>query len=382
MTQTGKTPALHTFILLLLLGGALILLPVSLPPGAGDGDFQAYWSSTYLLAHGRDYSDSDAIGDIERSFTNWDEPETLYAWFSPIGNAVLLPFITLPFSIANYYWLVLNIIILFICSLLLWDRSDSRLWIPLITIFGFSMTVVSLVFGQINFMEVLGLALFLSFQKNNRQYLAGASLVLTTIKPHLVIFTLPILFLDLLRKKEWKILAGFSAALAFCFAVLFAFYPPWIQSFLTVITSGMSTFRETPNINGLLVFLGIYKIGKWIWLVALAAGIVWWWKHGHDWNRRTFIDISVTLGLIVSPIGWSYDQIMLLFPLLSTLSWISKRELPQQASKKIIIIMITTNLASYILRAFKPSDVWFFWVSIVVLALYLFARKEKKRLSQ
>ena len=161
------------------------------------------------------------------------------------------------------------------------------------------MTVVSLVFGQINFMEVLGLALFLSFQKNNRQYLAGASLVLTTIKPHLVIFTLPILFLDLLRKKEWKILAGFSAALAFCFAVLFAFYPPWIQSFLTVITSGMSTFRETPNINGLLVFLGIYKIGKWIWLVALAAGIVWWWKHGHDWNRRTFIDISVTLGLIV-----------------------------------------------------------------------------------
>jgi putative effector of murein hydrolase len=111
------------------------------------------------------------------------------------------------------------------------------------------MTVTSLVFGQINFLEVLGLAWFLSLSKSNKQYLAGASLVLTTIKPHLVILTLPILLLDLLRKKEWKTLAGFAIALAFCFIILFAFYPPWIQSFLGVVTSGMSTVRETPTVN-------------------------------------------------------------------------------------------------------------------------------------
>ena len=378
MTQTGKSSTLASFILILILGFFLFLFPVSLPPGAGDGDFQAYWSSTYLLAHGRDYSDSDAIGEIERSFTNWEEPETLYAWFSPIGNVILLPLTILPFGIASYYWLILNIVILFYSALLLWERSDSRLWIPLLTIFGFSMTIVSLVFGQINFMEVLGLALFLSFQKSNRQYLAGASLVLTTIKPHLVILTLPILFLDLFRKKEWKVLAGFFAALAFCFVVLFAFYPPWIQSFLTVISSGMSTTRETPNINGLLVLLGIYKIGKWIWLVALSAGMVWWWKRGHTWDRRTFIDLSVTVGLIASPIGWSYDQIMLLLPILSILIWITKGNSSKQASTKIIITMIVANLAAYILRAFTPSDVWFFWVPLVALGLYLFVLENKK----
>lgn len=380
MNQTHKSSALSTFILILFLGTLLFLFPVSLPLGAGDGDLQAYWSSTYLLAQGRDYSDSDAIGEIERSFTNWEEPETLYAWFSPIGNVVLLPFTILPFGIASYYWLILNIIILFYSALLLWERSDSRLWIPLLTIFGFSMTVVSLVFGQINFMEVLGLALFLSFQKSNRQYLAGASLVLITIKPHLVILTLPILFLDLLRKKEWKTLAGFFAALTFCFAVLFAFYPPWIQSFLTVITSGMSTVRETPNLNGLLVLLGIYKIGKWIWLVTLATGIAWWWKRGHTWDRRTFIDLSITVGLIVSPIGWSYDQIMLLLPILSILSWITKGELPRQASTKIVGVMVAANLAAYILRAFTPSDVWFFWVPLAVLILYLLAVLKRKTL--
>jgi hypothetical protein len=377
MAQTGKTPALYTVILLLLLGGALIFFPVSLPPGAGDGDFQAYWSSTYLLAQGRDYSDSDAIGEIERSLTNWDEPETLYAWFSPIGNVVLLPFTFLPFGIASYYWLILNIIILFYSALLLWERSDSRLWIPLLTVFGFSMTIVSLVCGQINFMEVLGLALFFSLQKSNRQYLAGTSLVLTTIKPHLVILTLPILFLDLLRKRDCKTLTGFFATLVLCFIVLFAFYPPWIQSLLIVITSGMSTIRETPNINGLLVLFGIYKIGKWIWLVALVTGIVWWWKRGHTWDRRTFIDLSIIAGLILAPIGWSYDQIMLLIPILSILSWIVKRELPQRISKTVIIILVVANLAAYILRAFTPSDVWFFWVPYVALWLYWYGQRNR-----
>jgi hypothetical protein len=234
------------------------------------------------------------------------------------------------------------------------------------------MTIVSLVFGQINFMEILGLALFLSFQKSNKAFLAGASLVLTMIKPHLVILTLPILFLDLFRKKEWKTLTGFFVSLTFFFAILFTFYPAWIQGFLRVITSGMSTVRETPNINGLLVLLGAYKTGKWIWLIALACGIFWWWKRGHTWERRTFIDISLIAGLIVSPIGWSYDQIMLLLPALSILSWIAKGVLQRRVSKKIVIIMMIANAAAYILRMFTPSDVWFFWLPFVVLGLYLF----------
>lgn len=352
------------------------MFPVSLPPGAGDWDLQAYWSSTYLLAHGQDFSDGVALGEIEHTLTTRSDPETLYSWFSPIGNVVLLPFTTVPFTTAVYYWLILNIIVLFYSATLIWDNVDSRTWIPLLAVFSFSMTVVSLVFGQINTWEVLGLALFLSLNKSNKQYLAGASLVLTTIKPHLVIITLPIIFLDLLRKKEWKTLAGFFIALGFCFTVLFAFYPPWIQSFLGVITSGMSTVRETPTINGLLVLLGENKIGKLIWLAALITGILWWFTRGQNWDRRTFIDISLTAGLIVSPIGWSYDQVMLFFPILSILSWATTGKLPKQTAKAFVIILIIANLAAYVLRTFKPSDVWFFWIPFVVLGLYLTGRKQ------
>jgi len=373
----NRSNKLSTFILILILGAILLLLPVSLPPGAGDWDLQAYWSSAYLFAHGQDFSDPVLLGEVEHTLTTRTDPETLFSWFSPIGNVVLLPFTFIPFTKAVYYWLILNIAILFYSTMLVWDNTDSRTWIPLLAVFGFSMTVISLIFGQINFMEVLGLALFLSLSKKNRPYLGGASLVLTTIKPHLVILTLPILILDLLQKKEWKALTGFGIALSFCFIILFAFYPPWMQSFFSVVTSGMSTVRETPTINGLLVLMGEYRFGKLIWLIALLFGIAWWWKRRHTWDRRTFIDISVIIGLIVSPIGWSYDQIMLLLPILSILSWIAKRELPQQASTKIIFIMIVANVAAYILRTFTPSDVWFFWVPLVVLWLYLTAQRTR-----
>ena len=382
MAQTGNIPNVVKFILILLLGAIVLSFPVSLPPGAGDWDLQAYWSSAYLFAHGQDFSDPVLQGEIQHTLTTRTDPETLYSWFSPIGNVVLLPFTLIPFTRAVYYWLILNIIILFYSTILIWDEADLRTWIPLLAVFSFAMTVVSLVFGQINFMEVLGLALFLSLNKRDKPYLAGASLVLTTIKPHLVILTLPILILDLLRKKEWKVLAGFGLTLFFCFVVLFFFDPPWIQSFLSVVTSGMSTVRETPTINGLMVLLGENRIGKLIWLIAILIGIIWWFMRGQNWDRRTFIDISVTAGLIVSPIGWSYDQVMLFFPILSLLAWIANGRLQKQTSRFVILVLVAGNLAAYILRTFTPSDVWFFWVPIVVLGLYLVLQKQLHPLKQ
>jgi len=372
----GNFPKVIKYMLILLAGGITLLFPITLPSGAGDWDLQAYWGSSYLFAHGQDFSDSNALGDVQRAFANRTRPDTQYAWFSPIGNVILLPFTFFPFTRVVYYWLILNIMIFFFSAILIWEQTDKRIWIPLVTVFSFALTIVSLVFGQINSLEVLGLALFLSLGKSNKPYLAGASLVLTTIKPHLVIITLPILFLDLLRKKEWKKLTGFFIALGFCFIVLFAFYPPWIQSFWTVLASGMSTIRETPTINGVLVLFDIFTIGKLLWVVTLIIGIVWWWLHGQGWDRRVFIDISVAVGLIVSPIGWSYDQVMLIFPILSLLAWSVNGQLPKRTARAVIVILAVGNVAAYYLRTFTPSDVWFFWVPMVVLGLYLMVQKQ------
>ncbi len=352
----------------------LVLFPLPLPSRVGVLDFRPYWSASFLLARGRDFSDANQLDYIERTLTGWNEPFTMYAWFAPAGHLILLPYTFLPFARAAYYWLLTNIAIVFVSTLLIWGTPVSRaIWIPLVAAFSFSMTLLSLIAGQINTLVLLGLAIFLAAEKAGRHYLAGVSLVLTTIKPHLVILTLPLLVLDLLRRGQWRVLAGAAFALGSCGIVLFCLYPAWPISFLNLVISGMDTLRHTPTLNGLLVIAGAYVLGRWLWVAALLLAVLIWWKRGRELDLRTMIDASLLGGIIVSPLGWSYDQIMLLFPLLRILDWVAKGVLSRKSSVAVVVTLIAANALSFYERILSPNEVWFFWVPLVIVAVYIFA---------
>lgn len=219
----------------------------------GTGDFRPYWSASYLLRQGQDFSDPVLMDHIERTLTGWDKSFTMMGWFAPTGMVFLLPFTLLTFEKAAFLWLLFNIMILCITAILLWKKGNRRIWIPLLAIFTFPMTLLSLYVGQINTIVLFGLTIYLSLEKSKHQYLHGVGLALTTIKPHLVILTLPLIILDSFYHKQWKILIGFISTFLFSAIVLFAFYPPWISSFWNLISSRMSTLRETPTISGLVV---------------------------------------------------------------------------------------------------------------------------------
>ena len=359
--------------------GVIIFLvyPFPLPAKIGVLDFRPYWSSSFLLAHGQDFSDASKLYNIERALTGWSETYPMHAWFAPIGNVILLPYTIFPFTRAAYYWLLTNIAVVFLGTLLIWFKTKIRTWIPLLAAFGFSMTLLSLIAGQINTWVVLGLALFLFFGESRRNYVAGVGLALTTIKPHLVILTLPLLLLDIMRCKQWRIFAGFVLALLSCALILFAFYPPWPVSFWNLVTVGMSSTRETPTLTGLFVVAGENTWGKWIWVLALFFAIAAWWKRGKAWDRRTLIDVSILVGMVVSPIGWSYDQVMLLFPILRVLEWASDGSLERKDAVSLSLVLIVANALTFYGRILSPSEVWFFWVPLVVAAVYMFAWARK-----
>ena len=317
MPKRSKKILQRTLILILLF--LLFSVPFELPPESGDTDFRPYWSSTYLLRNGQDFSNPEKMDEIERVLTGWDLPFTMIAWFFPTGNLIILPFTYFTFSRASFYWLITNIVSLFISEILIWPKTNKKVWIPLLTIFGFSMTLISLKYGQVNTMVLLGVILFLTFYKKKQGFLAGSSLILTTIKPHLVILTLPLLILELFKRKYWRILAGFVSALLVSIIFLFFLNPEWPARFLHLASYGMATVRLTPTINGLFVFTGNYFFGKWLWIIFLVGSILSLWFYRNKVDIRNLIDISLICGLIISPIGWSYDQIMLLIPILCIL---------------------------------------------------------------
>ncbi|HZJ22099.1 MAG TPA: glycosyltransferase 87 family protein [Anaerolineales bacterium] len=358
-----------------------LTVPISFPDNIGVGDFRPYWSSSFLLRHGQDFSNPTNMDFIERTLTGWDEPFTMYAWFAPTGNLVLLPYTLFSFERAAFYWLITNIFVVFLSVILLCNNAKTGVWIPLFVAFAFSATLHSLVLGQINTLVFLGIVLFLFFSASGNDFAAGTSLALTTIKVHLVILTLPLLIIDAAWRKKWYVLVGFLSTITACAFILFLLYPPWLNSFLWVITSGMSGFREAPTIPGLLVHAGNYEfgiLGKWLWVVSLILAITAWWGLKNKLNQRILIDFSILVGILISPIGWSYDHIILLIPLLHVLEWMSNGSLAKKDVIAIIAVLIVVNLVALYERTRSVSEVWFFWVPIIILTTYLFAWKQKR----
>ena len=352
----------------------LIIVITSAPQSfnISTGDFRPYWSATYLLAHGQDFSDLSLMDQIERTLTGWDQSFTMMAWFAPTGMVVLLPFTFLPFEKAAFFWLLTNIMVLSATAFLLWSDVKRKIWIPLLAVFAFPMTLLSLYVGQINTLVLFGLAVFISLRKPEQQYLRGIGLALTTIKPHLVILTLPLIILDSVYKKQWKILVGFFGSLLVCSIILFALYPSWPISFWNLVSSGMSTIRETPTISGVIAFSTGQAWGKWFWIPGIVLLFIIWWRQKEKWYTQKIIYLTIPLSLMLSPIGWGYDQVLLLIPILSLLNQMDKVENDGKILTTKGIFLISIFGIVFVMRIFSPNEVWFFWVPFVTFGFLLF----------
>lgn len=357
---------------LLFLFVIILKSPISESTNIGTGDFRPYWSATYLLAHGQDFSNPGFMDNIERTLTNWSKPFTMMAWFAPTGLVILSPFAFLSFEKAAFLWLLTNIVVLSATTFLLWKDVKRKIWIPLLAVFAFPMTLLSLYVGQINTLVLFGLTIFITLRKPEHQYLRGVGLALTTIKPHLVILTLPLIILNNIYNKQWKILIGFFGSLLVCVIILFAFLPSWPISFWNLVISGMSTIRETPTLSGLLAYTTRMSWGKWIWVLCLLLTINLWSIRQKTWNEKLMIDASLIIGLLISPIGWGYDQVVLSIPIVNMLKIIFTYKETKTRSIFFVVFLFAIYIITYVMRVYSFNEMWFFLVPILLGGLYYY----------
>ena len=365
---------------LLIVIGIFLMTPSPLPPIVGSGDFRPYWTSAYLLTHGQDFSDPEKIYDIEHRLAGWDKPFPMFAWFAPTGNIVLLPYTLLDFARATYYWFLTNILLICWSMLLLWPRRNT-LWIPFVAAFAFSITLLTLEGGQVNTLVLLGLALYLVLSQDPRRgCLAGASLVLTTVKAHLVILTLPLLLLEIVWRKQWRVLIGFVGTLIGCLLILQIFYADWPMASYRLISGAMGFYRLTPTLPGLLIAIGQGRWAKWLWVPALVCAIGIWWRFRDQVDRRSLVDLSLLAGTIISPVGWSYDQIVLLIPIVHILQRTTNDSLSRTDRVAIALLLAAADAITYYQRVIvNGSEAWYFWVPLFVVIVYIVARQRQLR---
>jgi hypothetical protein len=219
--------------------------------------------------------------------------------------------------------------------------------------FLFAPVLGSFMMEQSSPFLLLGLSLFLRFQRS-RPFLAGASLLLMAIKPHLFLVFWVALAGECLYRRRFAIVAGFAAALV-CVSGLVTLVAPHIwQDYLDVVRTSTLDRNAYPTLPSMLrAAINV----NWVWIalvpscLAVVWGAVYYWRRRQvwDWRREGMPVLLVTV--LTSPYSWISDHVVLLPPVAWAMS-ASRRRFSME-------ILIAVNLAALIwLNVSFRSMVW------------------------
>lgn len=86
------------------------------------------------------------------------------------------------------------------------------------------------------------------------------------------------------------------------------------------------------------------------------------------------------VSLPTSIFGWSYDQVILIFPLMQMAVWVVEGELEiAHASLVVFSLVLYDAVMLYLRIAQTPNELYYFWVPIAMTMTYLYSLVKIRR---
>jgi hypothetical protein len=344
-------------------------------------DFIEYWAATQLLlSGGNPYSPDELLA--RQKALGWSQPEALMMWNPPWTLSFILPLGLLDYQTAQFVWFLSHALIAFIGGSLLWKiygGSPQKLRYAGVSVLTFAPTWFALILGQIGPLILLGLILFLAAVQKKAWGLAGASLTLVSVKPHLLYLIWPALFLWVLRKRQWKMAVGFflpGMMVAFLPLVLDRhIYSQYAEAFRTGgVTHPMHW--ATPTLGTALAEL-LAPSESWIrWLPSVcgAAWFIWYWStRAASWDWLSELPLLVLVSVCTASFAWTFDYVVMLPALIQAAVWTSQSE-SRVGRATFVGAHIGLGVLLFASKVFVRNDFWYFWLAPMLLLLYLLAR--------
>jgi Glycosyltransferase family 87 len=344
-------------IALITMIGVTVLAAIS--SRVSSNDYIEYWSAGKLFLHGDNPYSSPMTLALEKSHG-----------FIP-NDPLIMP---------NPPWTMLLVAPLGLCSslvgLVLWILATTGCIVtsiylievpPKYRILAFLFAPVLSTFSmqQSSPFLLLGFSLFLRFHRS-RPFLAGASLGLMTIKPHLFLIFWVVLVADCLYRRRSTLLVGLASALVSSSAAVTMVVPHiWRDYFVMIRGAGYGQYLY-PTLPVLFRILINPKI---VWLALLPScmavvwGLVYYWTNRSNWDWKSQGMPVMLITILTSPYGWISDQVVLLPAMASDVS--SSRR------KFSLEILTCVNLAA--LFVITISSRLSIWLPVAWLAWYLYA---------
>jgi uncharacterized protein len=340
---------------------------------AGRSDFAEYWASGYQLVHHANPYDGDAILRLERSVGFPSGTPVLIMWNPPPALLLMLPLGFLGPTAADFLWLLLLLTCLVASVRMVRIMHGSPMnqvhWLG----YSFAPALVCLLAGQVSIFVLLGLVLFLRWHRSH-PLLAGSSLWLCLLKPHLFLPFAIVLLVWAIVTRTYKLLAGTAIALGISTAIISILDPlVWVQ--YGKMMSTMSTARMQQELIPCVSIILRWIISpKTMWLQYLpsALGCIWalayFRKHYDHWDWMEHGSLLMLVSVLLAPYTWLFDQAILIPPLLHA-AYLTR-------SRSLVAILALASAAIEIgaLRSLAPThSAFYLWTAPAWLAWYLYA---------
>jgi hypothetical protein len=342
---------------------------------AGSRDFVEYWASGHLLAHHTNPYDGNAILGLERSVGFPSDLVVLVMWNPPPSLLLVLPLGFVGSRAGELLWSLLLLGSLVASVRMVWLMHGRPNNLLNVLGYSFAPALVCLLAGQVSLFVLLGLVLFLRLH-GSRPFLAGASLWLCLLKPHLFLPFGVVLLVWAIATRSYKLLAGVAVALGFSAGVAIL-WDPFVWSHYFQMMRAMSTVRMQQEVIPCLSIMLRWAISpKTMWLQYLPAalGCIWalayFRKHYDHWNWVEHGSLLMLVSVMLAPYTWLMDQAVLIPALLHGVYFTRSRNLIALLALASAVIDIGALRGLALLHS--P---FYIWTAPGWLAWYLYATR-------
>ena len=347
---------------------------------AGTRDYVEYWAAGQQLAHHGNPYDSDAIFQLERSAGFPSGVPTLMLGNPPSALLLMLPLGLLGPTTGEFVWELLLLASLIGSVGMVRAMHGHRSPNSLLHLLGYSFApaLSCLLAGQVSLFILLGLVLFLRWH-GSQPFLAGVSLWLCLLKPHLFLPFGTVLLAWIVLTRKYKIFAGIAVGLGVSSAIATVLDPHvWIQ-YAQMMRAARIDRVLMPCLSSLLRY---YVPPHTLWLQCLPAGagclwaLVYFLKRRGEWNWLKNGSILMLVSVLVAPYTWFMDQAVLIPALLYGLYFTRSRSLVA------ILALMSAVVEIEILRGLPLLHSKFYlWTTPAFLAWFVIATRSRQRIS-
>jgi hypothetical protein len=285
---------------------------------ASGRDVISFWAAGRQIVHHANPYDADVLAGIERSVGFSDKAQTLIMRNPPSALALAIPLGFFSLRAGALLWSLLLLAAFALSVHLLWvtrGRPANKLHY---LGYSFAPALTCILGGQSSLFALLGLVLFLRLYRGS-PFVAGLSLWLCALKPHLFLPFGVALLLWIVVSRSYRLLAGATLAIAASSLVATYLDPAvWAQYNQMMHSSGIE--REFIPCLGVALRFAIRPQAMVLQYIPAALGCVWaigfYWRRRAAWNWMNDGALLMLVSILVSPYAWLSDQALLVPALL------------------------------------------------------------------